>query len=293
LKPRAQVLRVTTRNARFQQWQALLTNRAKRHRAGEFLVQGVRPLTVAVAHNWDIHALLCRDSAALSSWAQGIVDKVGVSHFVLAPELMYELGGKQDDAPELLAVAGIPDDSLDRVPAGPDTLIVVFDRPQSPGNVGTVIRAADAFGAAAVLVSGHGADPYDPKAVRASTGSVFCLPVIRVAGPDEFMAWVAAIRQAGTPLEVVAADERGEVDATDYDFTGPRALLVGTESRGLSTAWRHASDTVVRVPMVGSASSLNAAMAATVILYEAARQRAQAMRDPVPPRGPGPSGAGA
>lgn len=264
-------MRVTTRNASFQQWQALLTNRTKRSRAGEFLVQGVRPLTLAVAHGWEIHTLIYPDRRGLSEWARSMLADTGATGVAMAPELLAELAGK--DAAELIGVVGMPALALSDVAADRHLLAVVFDRPATPGNVGTVIRSADAFGASAVIITGHAADPYDPKAVRASTGSLFALPVIRADSTREVLDWVGALRDGGLPVEVVATDEHGSVDVADYDLTGPRVLLIGNETTGLSAGWREAADQTVRIPITGAASSLNAATAATVVLYEAVRQR--------------------
>ncbi len=150
---------------------------------------------------------------------------------------------------------------------------MVLDRPSSPGNVGTVVRSADAFGAAGVIVTGHGADPYDPKAVRASTGSLFAVPVVRDAAPTRVLAWVRDQRASGVPVAVLGTDEKGEVEVAEQDLTGPALIVVGNETSGLSEAWRAACDQIARIPITGSASSLNAASAATVLLYEAARQR--------------------
>ena len=271
----ARTLKITTRNASFQQWQALLTNRTKRQRAGEFLVQGVRPITLAVEHGWHIRALLYPDGQELSRWGRDLLDRVGTTRVALTPELMWELGGKDEDAPELLAVVGLPEDRLDRIPDRPDLLVVVFDRPTTPGNIGTLVRSADAFGAAAVVITGHAADPYDPRAVRASTGSLFAIPVLRVASHREVIDWATALRGRDVPVEIVGTDEHGEVDVADCDLTGPRIILVGNETHGLSAAWREVSDRTVRIPITGAASSLNAATAGTVVLYEAARQRAR------------------
>jgi TrmH family RNA methyltransferase len=259
-------LRITTRNARFQQWQALLDNRTKRTRSGQFVVQGVRPISLAVQHNWPIVALLHPLGRPLSDWASGLLHDPAsrAERVAMAPELLAELADK--DA-ELVAVVGQPPDRLDRVPVGPDFLGVVFDRPTSPGNVGTVIRSADAFGAAGVIIVGHGADPYDPKAVRASTGSLFAVPVVRVPAPGTVLDWLPA------PVRVVGTDETSRIDVADHDLTGPTLLVVGNETTGMSAAWRDACDVVVRIPIGGAASSLNAATAASVVLYEAARQR--------------------
>ena len=273
-------LRISTRNAAFQQWQALLTNRTKRQRAGEFLVQGVRPISLAVEHGWTIRTLLHLDGPPRSRWAGELREQVDAARVALTPELMAELAGKDEEPVELLAVVELPPDRLDRIPVRPDLLVVVFDRPTGPGNIGTLVRAADAFGAAGLIVTGHAADPYDPKAVRAGTGSLFALPVVRVPSHREVLDWVAGLRARQVPVQIVGTDEAGEVDVAAHDLGGPTLVLVGNETRGLSTAWRQAADRMVRIPMTGAASSLNAAGAGTVVLYEAARQRAR--RDPAP-----------
>ena len=266
-------MRISTRNATFQQWQALLTNRSKRQRAGEFLVQGVRPISLAVERGWEIRMLLAFDGPGLSRWVRDVIDNAGSPRAVVAAELMRELGGKDEDAPELLAVVAMPPDDLTRITPGANPLVVVFDRPTTPGNIGTLVRSADAFGAAGVIVTGHAADPYDPKAVRASTGSLFALPVVRVPSHREVLDWVGDLRADGVPAQVVGTDERGPVEIAEQDLTGPTVLAVGNETHGLSAAWREACDRMVRIPITGAATSLNAASAASVALYEASRQR--------------------
>jgi tRNA G18 (ribose-2'-O)-methylase SpoU len=265
-------MRVTTRNARFQQWQALLVNRTKRQRAGEFLVQGVRPISLAVAHGWTMSTMLYRDGAALSRWAGDTLDRADCPVIAVAPDLLDELSDRDDEGAELIAVDALPPDDLDRIPAGDGFLGLVFDRPTSPGNVGTLVRSADAFGAAGVIVTGHAADPYDPKSVRASTGSLFAVPVVRAPSHREVIAWA--------PGAVVGADEAGDVPVAEHDLTGPTLLVIGNETAGLSAGWRAACDRLVRIPIGGAASSLNAATAAGILLYEATRQRAHATENP-------------
>jgi TrmH family RNA methyltransferase len=277
------VLRVSARNASFQQWQALLSNRKKRQRAGEFVVHGVRPITLALRHGWPVRALIYDAGRPLSAWAAGIVGDgspgtAGAQRVAMAGELLRELGEKDEAAPELVAVVAMPADDYARIPVGPDFLGVVLDRPASPGNIGTVVRSADAFGASGVIVTVHGADPYDPKAVRASTGSLFAVPVVRDEGPAGVLEWARAARRDGVPVAVLGTDEHGDVAAADADLAGPVLLVVGNEATGLSEGWRAACDRIVGIPITGSASSLNAASAATVLLYEAARQRAASSR---------------
>lgn len=268
---------VGSRNATFQQWQALLANRTKRHRAGEFLVQGVRPVSEAARCGWTIRALLHDGRVTPSKWALELWETVpAAARFVVAPELMAELGEKETGAPELLAVAELPPDDLSRLAvAGQTLLVAVFDRPGSPGNVGTLIRSVDAFGGTGLIVTGHGADPYDPRCVRASTGSFFSVPVVRAASHREVIDWVGGLRSAGLPVLVIGTDEDGAVDVRAADLTGPVVLVIGNETTGLTAAWRAECDVLVKLPMTGSASSLNAATAGSIVLYEAMRQRAQ------------------
>ena len=266
-----QAMRITTRNAQFQIWESLLGNRRTRHREGEFVVHGVRPISLALEHGWEVRDVLFDADRRLSPWAAEVLERTGrARHIAMAPELLAELGEKTDTVPELVAIVATRPDELDRIPAGPDLLTVVFDRPTQPGNIGSLIRSADAFGANGVIVTGHAADVYDPKAVRASTGSVFAVPTVRVSSPREVLAWVD-----GLPARprIVGTDESGVVDVDEYDFTGPQVVLIGNETVGLSAAWHELADAMVRIPMQGSASSLNAANAATAVLYEAARQR--------------------
>jgi len=261
-------LRISTRNARFQQWRALLDNRAKRTKTGQFLIHGVRPITLAHEHDWPILALLYPAGQRLSRWATDLLERSRAERVEMAADLLGELAERPDEPPELVAVAAQPPDELDRIATGPDFLGVLFDRPTQPGNIGTVVRSADAFGAGGVIVSGHAADPYDPRAVRASTGSLFAVPVVRAAGPEPVLEWAR-----GAGIRLVGTDERGERVVSTSDLTGPTLLVLGNETTGMSAAWRAACDEVVRIPIGGAASSLNAATAATVVLYEASRQR--------------------
>jgi 23S rRNA (uridine2479-2'-O)-methyltransferase len=271
--PRAKS-RVTTRNARFQQWESLLTNRTKRHRLGEFLVHGVRPITLAVEHGWPLAAVLHRDDRELSTWARDVLGATTAERIAVSPGLMRALADRDaaadGDVPEILAVARTRPDDLARITLGADGLVVVFDRPASPGNLGTLIRSADAFGARGVIVCGHAADLWDPRTVRASTGSLFALPCLQVAGPPEVLAWLDA---ADVVAAVVGTDESGPARLPETDLTGPTVLVVGNETAGMSAGWREACTQLVRIPIGGGASSLNAASAATIVLYEAARQR--------------------
>lgn len=264
--------RVGKRNALFQQWEALLHNRQKRHRAGEAIVQGVRPISEAFTHGHQVRVLLVDDRANLSGWAKATLAAHRGPVVTLASDLIAELGERQDGPPELLAVVAIPPDDLDRIPDqhGP---VVVLDRTGSPGNIGAICRSADALGGSGVILAGHGADPWDPASIRASTGSIFALPMVRQPGPDAVLAWASRRRVGGAGTTLIGLDEAGTADLDQIDLTSPIALVIGQETTGLSQGWKEHCDQLVSIPMAGSASSLNAANATSIALYEAARQR--------------------
>lgn len=269
------MLRMSRPNARFQQWEALRRNRNKRQRAGEFLVQGVRAISLAVERGWPIRAVLVDGERPLSRWATEVLERSGGEPVALATDLLRELSDKDEDAPELVAVAEMPSDDLHRIRVELPFVGMVFDRPSMPGNIGAIVRSLDAFGGSGLIVTGHGADPYDPKSVRASTGSLFSVPVVRAPSHQPVLTWVREQRAAGVALAVVGTDESGTDDIADLDLTVPTLLVIGNETAGLSAGWRESCDVMARIPIGGAASSLNAASAATVALYEAARQRAR------------------
>src|SRR5204862_5928572 len=132
------------------------------------------------------------------------------AHVELERSLMEELSSKEETS-ELVALVGMPPDDLDRIPRRPDALLVVLDRPASPGNLGSVIRSADALGAGGVVVAGHAADPYDPQTVRASQGSLFAVPVVHVASAEELEP-----RLEG--LQVVGTSAHGDVELAEVDL---------------------------------------------------------------------------
>ncbi|WP_191499537.1 TrmH family RNA methyltransferase [Mycobacterium simulans] len=166
----------------------------------------------------------------------------------------------------LVAVCEMPATRLAEVVSGTPQLVAVAVDINEPGNAGTLIRIADAMGAAAVILAGHSVDPYNGKCLRASTGSIFAIPV--VVAPDTAVV-VEELRAAG--LRVLATTVDGETSLNDVDLAAPTAWLFGPESHGLSAETAGGADHRVRIPMSGGAESLNVAAAAAICLYQSAR----------------------
>ena len=252
-----------------------LLRRAGRDRAGRFLVEGAQAVREALAtasvRDLAVHELFVTATAAdrhPELVAAARAEWVRISPVTdRAAETLSDTVTPQG----LIAVCDLLDVPVRAALAGPPALVAVLVGVADPGNAGTVIRVADAAGAGAVLLAGDTVDPHNGKAVRASTGSVFHLPLAR---DRDAAAVLDACRLAG--LTLLAADGRGELDLHHPDMpailAGPTAWVFGGEAHGLPPELAAAADHRVRVPIHGRAESLNLATAAAVCLYA---QRAQ------------------
>ncbi|MHA7652245.1 TrmH family RNA methyltransferase [Mycobacterium sp. ML4] len=170
----------------------------------------------------------------------------------------------------LAAVCEIPATDLSEVLSGSPSLVAVTVDIGEPGNAGTIIRIADAMGAAAVVLAGHSVDPYNGKCLRASTGSIFALPV--VVAPDT-PAVLTQLRLAGLQVLATTVDGGTSLDDADQILARPTAWVFGPEAQGLPAEVAAQADHRLRIPMVGEAESLNVAAAAAICLYQSARAR--------------------
>lgn len=279
-------------------FEVLLTNRNKRYRHGKFLVEGVRNITGAVENGWRVHAFLYgmegipaespygalspnsrrgKEAGRLSGWAREMLASVRAdAHYQLTPPLMAELSGKTDTS-ELMAIVHMREEAMEGLALSPNPLLVLFDRPSNRGNLGTVIRSCDAFGADGLILTGHGVDPYDPDVVVATMGSFFSVPVARAKDHASVARYILALKARYPGLLVVGTTAHRERTVYETELSGPLLLLIGNETDGLSRALKECADTLVTIPMAEgcAASSLNVGCAASILLYEAARQRAR------------------
>lgn len=267
--------KIYTKNAAYQKFEVLKTNRYKRRRYGEFFVEGVRNINQAVKNGWAFSSLLYAEDAPLSNWARECLKTIRTDmNYALSPALMRDLSAKEDVS-ELLAVVKMRDDNpdLDALPDNP--LLMLFDRPSNHGNLGTIIRSCDALGVDALIITGHAVDVYDPEVVSASMGSFFHLPFARMQDQKDIDAFIAALRARFPLFQTVATTAHRQSPIDRADLSSPCLLMIGNETEGLCKALYAAADTTVTIPMAesSSASSFNVACAATTILYEITRQR--------------------
>jgi TrmH family RNA methyltransferase len=271
MKPK--IVKIYSENNQFQHAETLRRNREKRHKHQEFFVEGVRAINQALQHNWTINAFLYSTEKRLSGWAQDILARSPAQvHYELPLALLEKLSNKTDSS-ELIALVAMPEDRLSRIPIRENLLVVLFDRPANPGNLGTVIRSCDALHVDGLVITGHAADLYDPETISATTGSFFALPVVRLPSHNQLAPWFETIERTIGPFQIVGSSAKAEHDIATHDLTKPTILAIGNETWGLSAAYKDLCDTLVRIPISGSATSLNVACAASIMLYEIDRQR--------------------
>ena len=266
-----EIIRIRNDNADFQLLETLGRNREKRRKTGLFVVEGVRAINLALSHGWTFEGLIMPEDTSLSRWGSDVLERAQAGKHYLVVKEGFELLTGRNEGSELLALLRLPADDPARLPRTPDLRVVLLDRPSSPGNLGSTLRSCDAFGIGGVAVVGHGVDPYSPEAVRASTGSLLSVAVVHFAGPKEVRAWLDGLN---FPVRVVGSDERGEMQARAFDWAGPLVLAAGNETHGLSAGLRDLCDVTLQIPITGSASSLNVAVATSILLYEWSSARA-------------------
>ena len=271
--PGPHIIKIYTENNDFQYIETLCRKREKRQRQREFFVEGVRPINQALKYHWRVNAFVYARDGALSDWAKNILaQSQAQTHFEVPRMLLEKLSNKSEPS-ELLALVAMPDDDPARIPVRENMLVVAFDRPASPGNLGTIIRSCDALRVDGLIISGHSVDLYDPETISATTGSFFALPTVRLPSHRDLLPWLDAVRRQIGPIQIVGSDEKGAREIAEQDFTQPTLLVVGNETWGMSAGYQELCDTVVNIPIAGSASSLNVACATSILLYEVDRQR--------------------
>jgi len=267
------ITKISKEDDQYQTIETLQRNRTKRLQAREFFVEGVREITMALQYKWVINALVYSRDKRLSDWAEEIIARSSArTHYIMPLHLLKKISQKEDTS-ELIALVAMPGDNLSRIPERENLLVVILDRPSNPGNLGTIIRSCDALRVDGVMITGHSVDLYDPETIRASTGSFFSIPVIRLPSHKMLIPWFEGLKGRLGKLQVVGTSAKAEVPVYKYDFKLPTVLVIGNESHGLSENIRALCDAMVTIPMYGSASSLNVASATSILLYEVARQR--------------------
>lgn len=246
-----------------------LMKRPNRDEQQLILIEGYREVKRALDNGIRPDSLFFCPPLFMGENERALIDRAAAAGAALfeCTEPVFRKMAYRDRPEGLLAVAPQVRLALGDLRLGASPLIVVAEAIEKPGNLGSIIRSADAVAVDAVLVCDRCTDLWNPNVVRASIGTVFSLPVVE-ASTDEALAW---LKERG--IQVLAATPHAERSYAEADMTRPTAIVVGAEQYGLSSRWMNECDVKVRIPMLGQVDSLNVSNATTILLYEAARQR--------------------
>ncbi|MBN1413271.1 MAG: hypothetical protein JW969_20690 [Spirochaetales bacterium] len=262
---------IKTENDHFQVLSALKHNRHKRNELKEVFVEGVAGINAALANGLTVKRVVFPAGRNLSDWAGNIIKGLtGGRSYRLAPRLMAALSDKSDVS-ELIITCEKPEIHYASLEFDGDPLVAVLDRPGNPGNLGSIIRSADAFGADAVITLGHGIDPYDPAVIRASLGAVFAGRTFHEPSSVKLTEWLSSLKTRYADMLVAGTDSDAERGIDDRVLRKPLVLIFGNEAKGVSVRLKEFADRMIGIPMQGAVNSLNVACAASIFLYQAVR----------------------
>ena len=264
------ILKIGKANATFQEILALKENRTKRYSCKKFFVEGVQNIKDAIANKWEIDSFIFSDFDGLSSWAKSVLE-YAENCYQLTEELMFKLSDK-DETSELLAIVRMKEQKLN-INNLDNPLFILFDRPSKKGNLGTIIRSADALFVNQLFFTGHAVDIYDHTVITSSMGSFFKVPFKFLNSNNEFEELVAMLKEKYADFQVVATSLQTDNSLSECNFKKPTLLLVGNEANGLSKFYIDKSDELVKIDMNENIDSLNVACATSICLYEINRQR--------------------
>lgn len=253
-----------------------LRERKERDRTGTFLIEGYRELLRAVDAGWTITTLYICPQLFLGTNENALIQRIqrNGAQLIHCSENVFHKISYRDRPDGLLAIAPQRQHTLKDLESilknKENPFLVVAEAIEKPGNLGTILRSSDAVGIDALILCDRCTDLFNPNVVRASVGTLFTVPVIE-ASSQESVDWM---KQRG--ISILAATPSAESEFTDVNMNVPLAIALGTEQLGLSDIWMKQANLQVKIPMRGVADSLNVAMATTLMLYEALRQRRSA-----------------
>jgi TrmH family RNA methyltransferase len=253
------------KNRRIQMLRSLIDQAKERKKSSLFVVEGVRLLEEALSAAWEIEQVLY--SEVLSPRGMQLIEACKAKQ-IPVEEVSVSIMEKIADTVTPQGIMGVIALPVQKVPQVLD-FVLICDAIRDPGNLGTMIRTAAAAGVQAIFLAPGTSDAFSPKVIRSGMGAHFFVPILKLTWPE--IAQVCHNRPA--PLRILGSRAGVAENCWQIDLTGPSAIIVGSESEGISAEAAQIVDTFVSIPMPGMAESLNAAIAASILLFETVRQR--------------------
>jgi TrmH family RNA methyltransferase len=256
----------SAQNPKIKDLLALQEKSKERRKKGMFVVEGRRELLHCVEAGYRPHTVFfCPDIISSGDFDE-IADKCDCN-YIEVPQHLYDKVAYRGGTEGVIAELHCKDMTLDALNLKENPLVVVLEAVEKPGNLGAVLRSADASGVDAVIVCDPLTDMYNPNLIRSSIGAIFTVPVATATSEDTIK-WLK-----DRNIKIYTAQLQDSEWYYDTDMKGGTAIVMGTEATGLTTAWRKAADAHIKIPMLGKLDSLNVSVSAAILMFEAVRQR--------------------
>ena len=246
-----------------------LYRKKERMKSKSFIIEGIKIIEEAIDHSYPIKNIIytdkLMDTKGGPEFYQTIRDR---EELIYVGDNIFKEISDTENPQGVLAIAKFQFEDLDKLKDKENPALIFLDRLQDPGNMGTIIRTADAFNFDGLIITDGSVDPYNPKVVRATMGSIFRLPIYYI---EDSLRGLNKLKE--NRLRIISTSLEGSLPIYDIDYSGGFVLVIGNESTGVSDEIFSLSDRLIRIPMPGKAESLNAGVAASIIMYEGMKQR--------------------
>lgn len=256
----------SAQNAKIKDLLALQEKSKERRKKGLFVVEGRRELLHCIEVGYEPHTVFICTEILKQEELEEIAGKCDCN-FIDLPQHLYDKVAYRGGTEGVIAEMHCKEMTLDSLKLKKNPLVVVLESVEKPGNLGAVLRSADASGVDAVIVCDPLTDMYNPNLIRSSIGAIFTVPVA-TASSEDTIAWLKA-----NGIKIYTAQLQDSEWYYDTDMKGGTAIVMGTEATGLTDVWRMAADAHIKIPMLGKLDSLNVSVSAAILMYEAIRQR--------------------
>ena len=259
-------MKITAENSEYQIIYSLKTNRVKRNKLQEIFIEGIECIKQAINADMEITRIIIEVKRDLSNWGKNIIETNKRANIIYMSDKLYgELADKTNPS-EMLVTVKMKKYNIDDI-TEKNPFILVFDRPCDHGNLGSIIRSANAFNVDAIFIIGHGVDIYESKVIRASLGSVFFTKIILMESMEKLIEYIKYQKNINK-MEIIGTDSDGAVSLNNLEIKRPVMLILGNEAKGISVKLKENCDRIVSIPVNGNVNSLNVSCAASILMWE-------------------------
>ena len=260
------IIKIKTENDEYQIIKSLKENRIKRNKFNEIFVEGIECIKQALNANMEITRIIISDFNKLSNWGKNVIENnINIKIIEMSNKLYSELSDKNIPSEMIITIKMKQYKIHDINTKNP--FFIVFDRPSDYGNLGSIIRSANAFNVDCIFILGHGVDIYDSKVIRASLGSIFFTKIIKIESMEILKEYSKKQKEKNN-IEIIGTDSNGNIGLNDYMVKRPVMMIIGNEAKGMSIKLKEICDKIIKIPMEGNVNSLNVSCASTIIMWE-------------------------